>query len=168
MVWNFGESSSTLDISDQINPNYTYPSQGTKNPTLIVLDSKGCKDTISKSIVILEKPPIQLAFPDTLICLNDRLQLMAQGTGIFSWSPAINITNINTATPTVAPTTSTTYYVSMDDNGCINNDSVHVNVVDHVTLEAMADTVICQGDEIRLNINSDGLLYSWTPRQSII
>ena len=165
--WTFGENNTNTDFSDQQNPNYTYTEQGTKDPALVVMDSKGCKDTVIKLISILEKPPLLLSFADTLICVNDRLQLNAGGTGVFSWSPAINIVNSNSAAPTVSPTTSLTYYVEMNDNGCINNDSVRVNVVDHVTLNAMADTVICEGDPVTLNINSDGLQYAWTPADQL-
>jgi len=40
-------------------------------------------------------------------------------------------------------------------------------VVDHVSLQAMADTTICQGDAIQLNILSNGLHYSWAPASDL-
>ncbi|MBL7762887.1 MAG: gliding motility-associated C-terminal domain-containing protein, partial [Chitinophagaceae bacterium] len=73
------------------------------------------------------------------------------------------IVNANTATPTVSPTTTTWYYVDVDEQGCKNRDSVLVRVVDHVTLTALGDTTICLGDEAQLNAATDGLRFEWSP-----
>jgi gliding motility-associated-like protein len=140
---------------------------GTKNVRLIVANTKGCIDTAFNNVSITDKPPITLAFRDTLICLNDKVQLNASGRGIFNWSPNVSITNANTATPIVAPQATTTYYVDLNEDGCLNRDSVLVNVVDHVTLQAMNDTTICTSDPIQLNIVSDALKYSWTPASQL-
>jgi len=166
--WDFGEPTTTIDISSLQNPSYTYPFLGTKNVRLIATDTRGCRDTISKTLTIIDKPPISLAFRDTLICVNDNLVLQASGIGNFSWTPPVNIINANTATPTVSPLTTTTYYVELDDNGCRNRDSVKVNVVSFVTLQAMADTIICRTDTIQLRVNSNGLQYAWTPASQFI
>ncbi|MBL7749035.1 MAG: PKD domain-containing protein, partial [Chitinophagaceae bacterium] len=155
--WNFGDETTLADTSHLQHPQWTYATGGTKTVTLTVTNSKGCRSTISTTITILDKPIITLAFRDTLICRNDALQLNATGTGVFSWTPNINIINANTGTPTVSPTSTTWYYVNLNDNGCINNDSVRVRVVNSVTLRAINDTTICQGDAIQLGATSDGL-----------
>lgn len=163
-AWDFGNSNSTTDVSAQQNPNYTYPSIGSYNARLIVGSSKGCKDTVIKAINIIDKPPLSVRFKDTLICNGDALQLEAIGNGIFSWTPTgPDIVNENTATPTVTPTATKKYYVLLDDNGCLNRDSVRVRVVDFVTLQARGDTTICTTDSVRLNASSDGLQFLWSP-----
>lgn len=161
--WDFGESVGLLDISELQNPSYTYSTAGLKNIQLIAGDSKGCVDTVFNSIDITDKPPVALSFHDTLICKNDSVALSALGTGIYNWSPNISIVGANTASPKVAPPVTTIYYVSMDKDGCVNHDSVTVNVVDHVTLQPVNDTIICSGDAVQFNIISDGLKYIWTP-----
>jgi len=161
--WDFGETSSLFDVSNLQNPGYAYPLSGIKNVRLAVTDTKGCRDTVYKTITIVDKPLITLGFKDTLICVNDYLMLQAAGNGNFSWSPPVNIINANTATPVVSPRTTSTYFVDLDDNGCSNRDSVKVRVVSFVTLQAMADTTICKADTIQLRIISDGLQYQWTP-----
>jgi len=165
--WNFGDGTGS-DVSSQPSPTYTYQSMGVKNVQLIATTTKGCRDTTVKNISIVDKPPLSLAFPDTLICIPDALQLQAIGNGVFSWSPNTAIMNGNTATPTVHPVTTTYYTVQLDDNGCINRDSVLVRVVDHVTLLAMNDTTICQGDTIHLHVQSNGLKYNWTPANQVL
>jgi gliding motility-associated-like protein len=165
--WNFGDPSATTDVSSAQNPVYTYPQTGIKNIRFIVTNSKGCIDTVFKDINILDKPPLSLPFKDTLICNGDILQLHAVGNGNFSWSPAATAINANTADPSVHPATTTTYSVQLNDQGCLNQDTVRVRVVDFVTLKAMADTIICLTDSVQLSATGDGLRYAWTPAATI-
>ncbi|MDP4260888.1 MAG: PKD domain-containing protein [Bacteroidota bacterium] len=165
--WNFGDASTQADTSHVKNPSWTYTSTGPKDITLIVTNSKGCIDTITHTITIIDKPPITLGFRDTLICRPDAVQLQASGTGNFSWTPLINIINPNTGTPTVNPTATTWYQVHLDEQGCINTDSVRVRVVSFVTLNARADTTICLTDTVRLSAVSDGLKYLWSPAATL-
>jgi gliding motility-associated-like protein len=167
-TWDFGDGVFD-DGSSQTNPSYQYKSMGLKSPQLIVNTTKGCNDTLSEQISIVDKPPMSLAFRDTIICVNDRLSLSvnAPGGGSYSWLPAYNITNSSTASPIVSPTTTTTYYVTLDDNGCINRDSVRVRVTDKVFVQAMNDTIICQNDPIQLKVASDGLRFSWFPSENV-
>jgi gliding motility-associated-like protein len=161
--WDFGEATTTNDTSRIQHPSWTYPVIGPKDVRLIVTNSKGCVDTINRVINVIEKPLITLAFRDTLICVPDAVQLQASGTGVFSWTPSTNIINANTATPTVNPTTTTWYYARLDEQGCINTDSVRVRVVTFVTLNEMPDTIICATDAAQLRVTGDGLRYQWTP-----
>ena len=161
--WNFGELPASNDTSRLRNPVYTYPDIGIKNVQLIVQSSKGCVDTVTKDITIIDKPPITLPFRDTLICYIDTLQLAASGSGVFSWTPNYNILLANTANPLVYPKTTTWYKIQLDDNGCINNDSIRVRVVDHVTLNARTDTTFCKGDGVQLGATTNGLQFSWAP-----
>jgi gliding motility-associated-like protein len=160
--WDFGKSNTLADTSHNQNPTYVFNEIGNYDTRLIVTNSKGCVDTISKPVTIIDRPIITLGFKDTLICSGDALQLQASGRGIYSWSPSgSDITNENTATPTVTPTATKKYYVMLDDDGCINHDSVQVRVVDFVTVKARGDTTICATDDVQLNAVSDGLRFQW-------
>ena len=161
--WNFGDNTTFADTSHIQNPQWLYSDTGPKKVLLTVSSSKGCMDTTSVTIDVLDKPLITMGFTDTLICTPDNVQLNASGMGNFSWTPNSNINNPNIATPTVNPTTSTWYYVRLDANGCINTDSVHVRVVKNVTLMTMPDTTICLTDPVQLRTTTDGLRFQWTP-----
>lgn len=168
-AWDFGEPAINIDVSDQRNPVFTYPTLGNKRVQLSVLASNGCRDTAIATVAIITKPPIQLGFTDSLICRNDLVTLQAAGNGQFSWTPAAGMAGSQTGSPTVSPGTTTRYYVTLDAGGnCINTDSVLIRVVDRVTLLPMADTVICRGDSARLQIVSDGLQYQWTPVAQVL
>lgn len=166
--WDFGETGSLDDTSVQTSPVYTYPGIGQKNVRMIAGNSVGCLDTVYKNVPITDKPPVNLAFRDTLICVNDPVQLKASGSGLFSWTPVGGMRDAATPTPTVAPAVTTTYFVDLNEDGCLNRDSVKVRVTDHVSLKAMNDTTICQGDTIRLHISSDGFQHLWTPASQLI
>jgi gliding motility-associated-like protein len=165
--WDFDDGTGN-DRSVIKSPTYTYQNMGSKNVRLVATNTKGCRDTAVKNINIVDKPPLSLAFRDTLICIPDALTLRAIGNGVFSWTPGTAMVNGNTASPTVNPVITTTYTVQLDDNGCLNHDSVKVRVVDHVTLQAMNDTTICQGDTIQLHVQSDGLRYTWMPVNQVL
>lgn len=161
--WLFGDETTLADTSRIQNPQWTYSDSGPKTVSLVVGNSKGCVDTIQKAFTTFDKPPINLAFRDTLICNSDSVSLIATGVGTYSWTPNSNMIGANTNSPKVAPTITTLYYVDLEANGCVNNDSVQIRVVDFVTLQALADTTICQGDTIQLGAITDGLQFNWTP-----
>ncbi|QEC68187.1 T9SS type B sorting domain-containing protein [Panacibacter ginsenosidivorans] len=165
--WNFGDYPVTSDTSIIQNPQYLYPSPQQTAVTLIVGDTKGCLDTIMKQIIVYDKPPLQLAFKDTLICATDTLQLHASdslaNTPAFSWSPAININNTNIPDPFVYPKSTSIYQVALNDNGCTVNDSVTVNVVPFATLDLGADTTICLTDSIQLFPATNAIYFAWFP-----
>ena len=162
-IWNFGDNSTQGDTSALQNPSWKYSDTGTKKVSLIVASNKGCTDTVLKNVQVLGKPPVNLAFHDTLICSIDTLQLVANGTGIFTWTPNAQMLQANTPNPLVYPKTTTTYTASLDQDGCTNTDSVRVRVVDFVTLFPGNDTTICLTDTVRLNPSGDGLYFAWSP-----
>ena len=165
--WKFGDETTLADTSSSRTPSWKYATTGFKTVELIVESTKGCIDTVTKQVEVRDKPPIDLPFKDTLICSIDTLQLNALGNGIFSWLPNYNILNSNTATPLVFPKQTTFYKVTLNENGCINSDSIRVRVVDFVSLLAGLDTTICATDTIQLRPNSDGLRFVWSPAINI-
>jgi gliding motility-associated-like protein len=162
--WNFGNLSSITDTSNSNNPTYTFTDSGTYKVQLIVGSTFGCIDTVSNLIKINSSPAIDLITRDTLICFIDTLQLKTTNTGNFVWSPNYNINNLTDSNPLVSPDVPTTYFVTLTDiNGCTNQDSVFVNVVKSVTIDAGKDTTICRTDGLLLNTTSNALHYIWTP-----
>lgn len=161
--WDFGDPQSNADTSHLKNPTYQYSSISVNRVLLTVGSDKGCIDTISKLLDVRDKPIMDIPFRDTLICSIDTLQLRANGPGVFSWTPNQYIINANTSTPLVFPKDTTTYIVTMNDNGCINTDSIKVNVLDFITVTLPPDTTICKTDSFRLSPVSYALQYHWTP-----
>ncbi len=160
--WNFGDITVNNDTNNISNPQWKYPAPGFKQVVFKVASDKGCQAEVSKIVEVRDKPLINLAFRDTLICSIDSLRLAAVGGGSFSWSPGYNLLDAGSPNPVVYPKTSTWYRVTLNENGCVNTDSIYVRVVDQVTLFASADTTICLTDSAQLFAGGDGLKYSWS------
>lgn len=163
-TWDFGETSINTDTSTFRNPSFTYPTPGNKTVQFIVTNTKGCADTARKLINVLDKPILSLPFRDTLICSIDTLPLRSTTvTGAITWTPNINITNTTINNPLVFPKDTITYKITVNENGCVNTDSITVNVLDFITVDAGPDTSICLTDTISLRPISYALSYVWTP-----
>jgi gliding motility-associated-like protein len=166
--WDFGDVNSTADTARTIDTSWTYSTAGAVQIKLKVTNSYGCTDSLTKTFTILDKPLLSLPFKDTLICSIDTLPLIATiAGGVITWSPTggPNINRIlfsNTANPLVYPRDTTRYIVSVNDNGCINRDTVVVNVLQFISVEAGKDTTICKTDPLRLAPISEALSYLWT------
>nr|MCU0404391.1 gliding motility-associated C-terminal domain-containing protein [Chitinophagaceae bacterium] len=162
--WDFGNPNATNDTSRLRNPAYTFPAPGTYQVTLRATSSKGCDKSVTLPLQVFDRPSLSLPFRDTLICSIDSLPLIATGNGSFSWTPSTGrILNPNTPNPVVFPLSTTTYRVTLNDRGCIASDSIRVNVLDFISVDAGRDTTICAGDPVVLNPVTAGLSFSWSP-----
>lgn len=158
------EWSPSAGLSDINIPN-PIASPTTTTTYVVTVGVNGCTKTRQDSMVLTVRTlPAINTTNDTLICYIDTLQLNTTGTGNFVWTPNYMISNLNIADPLVSPDVPTTYRVRLTDNfGCYQDDSVFVDVRTTVSLNAGNDTTVCQTDTIRLNPQSDGLSYQWTP-----
>ncbi len=95
---------------------------------LVTTDFSTCQSTDTVTLIVLPLPPLSLnPYPDTNICLGDTVQLIANGSIQYSWSPPVEISNTTIANPIVYPTNSRYYkVVTTDSFGCQSFDSVRV------------------------------------------
>lgn len=130
--------------------------------TVIGTTGAGCADT-AQVFVTLSNNIIVSAGADDSICPNTVTLLSGSGATNYAWtaSNATAITNSNTATPTVAPGTTTDFYLhGTNQFGCFGDDTVRLTVRPLPVPNAGADVTICQGDSIGLN-GSGGVGYVW-------
>lgn len=128
-----------------------------------------CED--KDSVFIKVAPyPVSNAGADKNICFGEKVMLNASITGSsFSWNPTNALLNANTLTPIAAPSKNTYYVLTVNDTlGCPKptKDSVLVNVIKPVTVNAGNDTAIVRNQPLQLNatVNFDnGVQYEWTP-----
>ncbi|MBN4062417.1 gliding motility-associated C-terminal domain-containing protein, partial [Bacteroidales bacterium AH-315-I05] len=128
---------------------------------VLVTDSNGCMN-IDSVVVVVNPLPNADAGADEYICRSDSITLTATGGESYSWSPATEIANPDSSSPTVFPQIPTTYFVEVtDSNSCRNTDSVSVNVFRIFG----GDTSICENATIVLGLNSTGIPFSylWSP-----
>ena len=166
-LWDFEDNYASSNSSANQNPSHQYSGTGSYQVVLTVGSSKGCVDTSSANIKVLDKPFLSLPFRDTLICSIDTLALHARGSGLFSWTPTTTMLNDKTASPLVFPKATTMYMVSLNAQGCTANDSVIVNVLDNITVNLPPDTTICRIDSFQLRPVSVALQYQWLPNTGL-
>ncbi|MEN9686524.1 MAG: hypothetical protein RLZZ28_2310 [Bacteroidota bacterium] len=171
--WNFGDSTTLADSARAKDSVWKYPGATTARISLIVSNSNGCTDTLTRSLAVLDKPSLNLPFRDTLICSIDTLALKVNiASGSVIWTPVngpnkSRIINTTSTSPLVFPKDTTKYYVAVNDNGCANTDSVMVNVLQFITVKAGLDTGICKTDSFYLRPVSAALSYQWTASSGI-
>ena len=167
--WDFGVSGTLADTSIVKNPVFTYTQAGNYTVSLNVSSNKGCNKTITKNIVVSTNVDLHLA-QDTIMCINNPIQLFANGgsPGTYTWTPATHMDNPNIQNPTVNPPVTTTYSVNyVSTTGCTGNASIVVNVITQVDLSIMPDTTICRTDSVRLNVQTNGVAWQWTPAATL-
>lgn len=173
-----GQTSTQLNASGGISYSWT-PTTGLSNPNIrnpiasptvptyyvVAVGVAGCPKLRTDTVFVnVGSLPVFNTINDTLICTIDTLQLTTNGTGSYLWSPNYMMSSTTVASPLVSPDVPTWYYVQLTDAvGCQSVDSVFVDVKSAVSLNAGADTTICQTDGFTLKTVSDGLYYQWTP-----
>ncbi len=126
----------------------------------------GCTD--SDTIIIdVENVVAQILTVAQTICRGDDLPLTATGGGTYLWSPDNgSIDNVNSASPTVNPTNTTRYLLTVTTTSGRCNDTTSVLVeVDSIEALASADFFMCLGSTSSLlNVTAPGATsYSWSP-----
>jgi gliding motility-associated-like protein len=165
--WEFGHPFANPGSSNLRNPSFTYPVNGTYDVRLIVGSDKGCRDTVDKKVHITGKPTLKVS-SGLSICTGDSARLEAKGTGSFSWSPASGLSDASIPDPIAYPTVRTKYLVTLSNGpGCVNTDSVVVDVKAAPLLDAGGDTTVCLTDTVRLKAMSDGTRFSWKPAATL-
>lgn len=89
----------------------------------------GCGNVTSNVVCVQVNPaPPANAGANTAFCFGGSTQLNATGGTTYSWSPTTGLSNPNIANPIANPTITTTYTVTVTDQGCTATSSVIITV----------------------------------------
>ena len=125
--WNFGNGNTSM-LQNPVPERYD--TAGNYQLQLVAVNSSGCTDTVSQTVIIYPLPVIN-AGPDKTIAVGTSVTLVTSGSVVTSylWSPTTTL-NCNTCqSPDASPKNNTTYQVIVKDaNGCVNRDDVTVFV----------------------------------------
>jgi hypothetical protein len=146
--WSTGQTGPTINVSPTATTAYS-----------VTVTNNGCTDVANVTVTVNTVNAQATAAPAT-ICAGASSVLTATGGGTYSWS-----TGQIGASITVAPTATTTYMVTVTNNGCTNVASVTVNVTT-VTANATANPgTVCAGQPVQLNATGGGT-YLWSTGQT--
>ncbi|KKP52785.1 MAG: PKD domain containing protein [candidate division TM6 bacterium GW2011_GWF2_33_332] len=157
-IINAGLFTSYIWSTSQVTQSITVTTSGIYSVT--VTDANGCTGTDNISITANPLPVVS-AGPDQSACNGASINLTASGGNFYLWN-----TGDPTATITVSPSSTTTFYVTVTDlNGCTGTDNVTVNIGD-IYLDLGSDRLVCKGESVILTASvSMGTLpisYIWS------
>ncbi|MEO5647240.1 MAG: PKD domain-containing protein, partial [Chitinophagaceae bacterium] len=161
--WNFGNGdTSTL----QNPPQQIYPVAGTYPVRLVTTNSSGCKDTVDRSVLVHPIPSV-IADQDTTLCRGQSYTFSATGASTYTWSPASTLSCVNCANPTATPDSATRYIVNgISGFGCINTDTVLINVQQKTFVTPGVGDTICLGRSTRLTASGTDI-FEWQPTSGL-
>jgi gliding motility-associated-like protein len=116
LTWDFGNSTTNTGSS---NPTVTYAAYGTYPVKLKIGVANGCVDSVTKNIPVNMLQDNNLIVTNDLsVCAGSSTSLNIQDTGLnHCWQPVTGISNVNSATPTITPAATTTYYFTSQTLG---------------------------------------------------
>jgi hypothetical protein len=152
-AWNTNPIQTTAAISVSPALNTTY--------IVTVTNANNCTNTASSAITVLTNNFGSITpLTTTRICIGTSTTLTASGGGTYLWS-----NNATTAAITVSPTFTTTYTVTVTNNGCTSIVSRIVEVEPLPVALITGNLKICQSGFTTLTatnlVNPNGNIYSW-------
>jgi len=165
--WDFGDG----NISTNQNPSNLYLAPGNHNVSLIVVNANGCRDTITKNVIVDSLPVSDFSY--TEVCLNDTTYFtdLSDGSGvpIASWDWDFDDGNTSTnQNPSNLYLTQGNYNVSLivvNSNGC--KDTITKNViVDSLPVAGFIADTVCFGyqtsfTDASLSFGSANVSWDW-------
>ncbi|MDX1446260.1 gliding motility-associated C-terminal domain-containing protein [Lishizhenia sp.] len=117
----------------------------------------GCVDTASIEITVNNLPNVVANTTADAVCEGDPVTLFGAGATIYNWDLGV------TDNQSFVPQVSNMYHLTgTDDDGCVNYDSVFVEVYPARTVSVGPDTVICPQDPIMITTDSVFTSYQWS------
>src|SRR5690554_3264001 len=123
----------------------------------VTADNNGCTETDEITITVNEFPTVTASADQTEVCAGEEVTLTATASaGTVSWD-----NGVTDGTPFI-PTATTTYTVTVDNNGCTETDEITITVNEFPTVTASADqTEVCAGEEVTLTATASAGTVSW-------
>ncbi|MDW5289359.1 T9SS type A sorting domain-containing protein [Formosa sp. PL04] len=144
--WSTGEKTKTITVSPDKTTTYT-----------VTATNGTCSNSDVVKVTVSPRQTIN-AGSDVNIDLGESTKLSVSGTGSIKWSTGETSREI-----TVSPSQTTTYSVTVTQNGCESQDEVKVIVtIPQIEVEANAgdDQTICEGETVTLTATG-GSSYVW-------
>ena len=141
-VWNNGASTPTITV--------------TTSGTYSVTVSTGlCSVNDQVDVLVNPMPQVDLG-NDVTLCAGEDITLDATWPGAsYAWSTGAS-------SATITATTSGTYSVDVDLNGCIVSDAITVTVLSATSVDLGPDQEICEGEQVVLDATTPGASYLWS------
>ena len=130
--------------------------------TYLVVVGNAC-GTVNATAFVDVKFVTATAWPDTLVCPNDRLVLHAAGGAFYQWAPINSITDNLALDPAVAGS----YTVTVSDSlGCTSQAQVQVGLFPPASVTAGYTATVDYGQSTQLHAFGSGTFH-WSPDSTL-
>lgn len=125
-----------------------------------------CTASDSIDIAIYPVPDYSIVVPPQTLCVGDTAQISISGQNNWLWSPMTGVIYHDNNRTLVQPEVTTDYVGRIvNQYGCIDSVSVHINVYPPLPLQLTPDTAICLGESLTLTV-SGAWNYLWSNGQT--
>ncbi len=132
------------------------------NYTVIVTDANGCIGTDVVAVTVSSTNFLSVS-DDAGVCAGGSINLLATGGVSYSWSPSTYLNDATISNPICTPLSDITYYVtSISASGCVDIDTININIVPAEFVNAGEDVEVCAGSSVTLNATG-GAIFNWSP-----
>lgn len=104
---------------------------------------------------------------DTIVCINEPLDLLVTGGTDYEWTPATGLSCTTCPNPTVTTDSSRIYIVTITDNnsGCVVTDSVKVELFSTPSAPFTGNANTCLLDSVELDAGTGFVSYQWNTQE---
>ncbi len=165
--WNYGTSIFNDTLYQPASIVYFAPQAF--NIKLSAIDINGCKDSLTKRVIVYPLPFITVFPKSDTLCLGQTDSLFAYHDNTIVWSPASGLSCNTCDTILVKPTVTTQYVATATSKfNCSVRDSILVRVIQPFTaVAAVPNQYICAGEQATLDVNPKNTLVIWSPAATL-
>jgi PKD repeat protein len=161
--WTISPAASIASYSGATIPNITFSKAGVYSIRLILKDV--CVNDTVIHMVYVKPKPIMSAGRDTLLCLDDTVQLGEDGIGrnTYTWVPTLGLNDAFISNPKAIFKSDIKYILKMlAEDGCIAYDTIDLKKIIEPKLFLGNDTSLCVKDSIQIKSNIVANTYLWS------
>lgn len=117
-------------------------------------ENNACVSTDSITLNV-DNPPIELNFTDTVVCPNQRVEIVLENPETFEdyeWSPEEKVSCTKCPNPSVTVTEATTIELMLETEHCPTSASVNLNIQQPQNIDITGDGPVCPGEEVQLTV----------------
>lgn len=142
-------------VSDTTSPSPFVMPATTTTYMVIGRNADGCADTALVHVQVVDAVVVEVS-DDTTICMGDTAEIAVRGGRRYRVEPDQGVIAVTADHILLAPRRTTTYAVigSMADGGCADTATVTVTVVEATLPGVPADTTICAGDTVWVDLGA--------------
>ena len=130
--------------------------------SVVVTSLNGCAIEDEVTVEVFTLFDLEINAAETVLCYGEDVQLIGQINGntsgaVFQWTPSTGLSDPTILNPIASPETTTNYTLSVSsaNDECSISESIEIEVVPEISVDAGEDAILCELDGFQLNASTD-------------